>query len=47
MVVRALVDDVIYLALEPNHPDPEILAFHQGRGTNWLRFAAELLAMRR
>jgi hypothetical protein len=29
VVVRALVDDVICLALEPNHPDPAILAFHQ------------------
>jgi hypothetical protein len=46
VVVRALVDDVICLALEPNHPDPVVFAFHQGRGMNWLRFYAELLAMR-
>jgi hypothetical protein len=30
VVLRALVDDVICLALEPNHPDPAVLAFHQG-----------------
>jgi hypothetical protein len=30
VIVRALVDDVICLALEPNHPDPAVLAIHQG-----------------
>jgi hypothetical protein len=30
VVVRALVDDIICLALEPNHLDLVVLAFHQG-----------------
>jgi hypothetical protein len=30
VVIWALADDVICLALEPNHPDPAVLAFHQG-----------------
>jgi hypothetical protein len=46
VIVQALVDDVICLALEPNHSDPAV-AFHQGRGMNWLRFCTELLAMQR
>jgi hypothetical protein len=46
VVVRALVDDVFCLALEPNQPDPAVLTLHQGRGMNWLRICTELLAMR-
>jgi hypothetical protein len=30
VVVRALVNDVIFLALEANHPNLAVLAFHQG-----------------
>jgi hypothetical protein len=30
VVVRALVDNVIFLSLEPNKPDPTELAVHKG-----------------